>query len=329
MIADIRKARRFLPLLGGLASVLLRHMGFMGFFFLVPLGLTALLSGFRGALAACFAALILESAFAAAVFWGEGGGAAEILPGLLYAALVMGVFVWIMSPPGAVRTARRFMAGAAAVTALFLFMAGGLFYGGEFRAMFRPQAEFLSSLYAASSEGDAVRRSVMEEFFTADHILDILDMLVKRGGALGSSMILFFVSRRLSFFAARVAGSGFRSETLPGFHAPPETIWILSFSLLGILFFRMVSFGIGETAAWNAMVLSAIVFFAQGGGIVLWFLSRKSFSPVLRVLVYIGFLFVLLSPVINAFAMGLLVLLGIAENWAPLRASEGDRHLLR
>ncbi|MDR1419193.1 MAG: hypothetical protein LBI86_02345 [Treponema sp.] len=89
-----------------------------------------------------------------------------------------------------------------------------------------------------------------------------------RGGALASSVLLFFVSRRLSFFTVRLvrrsppASGIFRAESLANFHAPAETIWALSFSLLGAPLFRLLSFGPGETLAWNVLTLSALVFLA-------------------------------------------------------------------
>ncbi|MDR2370317.1 MAG: hypothetical protein LBD71_02455, partial [Treponema sp.] len=106
------------------------------------------------------------------------------------------------------------------------------------------------------------------------------------------------------------------------FHAPAETIWALSFSLLGVLLFRLCAFVPGETAAWNTLILSALVFLAQGGGIFFWVLSRKTRSPFFRLLINFAVIAVVFSPVVNAFVLGLLVLLGIAENWLPLRAEK-------
>ncbi|MDR0602079.1 MAG: hypothetical protein LBG42_06815 [Treponema sp.] len=331
-----------------LVSVLLRHMGFLGIFFLVPLGFAALFANGRTALGAAAAVFVLEGVLAAAgvVFGREN--AAGMFSGAVYTALVMGIFIWIMTP-GPVRIVRRLALGAAVITGFFLFIMFGASRGYDgFSALFRPQAELIASLYTAEPAGEfpegagefpkdagAYTESAAGHFppgynFTAERILGILRLFVLRGGALASSVLLLFISRRLSFFVARLArhrapSEGvLRAESLVNFHAPPEAIWVLSFSLLGILLFRLLSFGPGETMAWNALSLSALVFLAQGGGIFFWFLAGKTRSPFMRILINVAIILVILSPGINAFALGLLVLLGIAENWAPLRAPGGS-----
>jgi hypothetical protein len=309
-------------------SFLLRRLGFLGVFFLVPLGFAVLYANAGTALGAAAAVLVLEGVLAAAALAFGQGSAGELFSGAVYTALVMGSFIWIMSP-GPVRVARRIAAASAAVTAFFLFIMFVLPGRGNdgFSVFFRSQAELLSSLYTGSAGGDAVRRSFLERYFTAERILDLLRLLVMRGGALASSMLLFFASRRLSFFVLRLirrlppSGRAPGAESLVNFHAPGEMIWVLSFSLLGAPLFRLLSFGPGEILAWNALTLSALVFLAQGCGILFWFLAGKVRSPFARILVNVALAAVILSPGINAFALALLALLGVAENWAPLRAS--------
>jgi hypothetical protein len=62
------------------------------------------------------------------------------------------------------------------------------------------------------------------------------------------------------------------------------------------------------------------MYLAQGGGIVRHFLTRRLVSPGLRLLLNVAIILVVLSPGINVALLGGLILLGIAEHWAPLRA---------
>jgi uncharacterized protein YybS (DUF2232 family) len=107
--------------------------------------------------------------------------------------------------------------------------------------------------------------------------------------------------------------------SLRTFHVPPRLIWVFSLSLGGILLFRVLGLSLPETAAWNCLVLCALMYLAQGLGIVRFFLSRRSHAPGRRLFLTIGIILVVISPGINTIALGLLLLLGIAEQWAPLR----------
>jgi hypothetical protein len=75
-----------------------------------------------------------------------------------------------------------------------------------------------------------------------------------------------------------------------------------------------------EIGAWNILTLCAILYLAQGAGILLYFLGRLAMPPFLRFLTHFLIILVLFSPKINVFALGALAFLGIAENWVPFRA---------
>jgi hypothetical protein len=67
-----------------------------------------------------------------------------------------------------------------------------------------------------------------------------------------------------------------------------------------------------------------MLFLAQGGGIVLFALNRRALPPVMRFFLNLLILVLIFSPGVNAFVLGGLVLLGIAENWVPFRAPKPD-----
>jgi hypothetical protein len=67
------------------------------------------------------------------------------------------------------------------------------------------------------------------------------------------------------------------------------------------------------------------MFLAQGGGIVLFNLARRPMPALIRLLCALAVVFVVFSPGLNVFAIGVLVLLGIAETWLNLRKKSEER----
>jgi hypothetical protein len=95
---------------------------------------------------------------------------------------------------------------------------------------------------------------------------------------------------------------------------------VFSAGLALVLLSRIFKTAVIETAAWNILVICAMIYLAQGAGIVFFILARRKIPPVSRFLVNLLAVVIFLSPGINAFALAVLILLGIAENWLPLRA---------
>jgi hypothetical protein len=151
-------------------------------------------------------------------------------------------------------------------------------------------------------------------------ILAFIKTVSLRGGAVVSCLFLFFISRQI---AAAVAFL-FRRERVPGnlenFHVPHTVIWIISLSLLGVLAGTVLRLVWLEIAAWNVLLVSAFFYLAQGAGILMFFLSRRAISAGMRFLINLFTVIVIFSPGINVVFLAVLILLGIAENWAPLRA---------
>jgi hypothetical protein len=317
----------WLPALAGAAvSAFLNRSGFAGFLFLLPLGVVAYCNNIKTAWFAAGVSLLANALTCFVV----GRFQRLLSPGadMLYLTVVIAAFMWIASPPKQgpaflrMPVAYRVVLGSAAtslVLALILFTAQE---DQSMRFLFRSQAEHLAALYAGASGADEVQRSLMEHYVTADAILDMFRAVALRGGMAASCAALFAVSRQLSLVAAALFQRKRPKGLLASFHVRPECIWALSLSLLGIV--AGVNFDLAplEIAGWNILVLCAILYLAQGGSIAAFFLARLPAGT--RFVLNMGILILLLTPGINAVFMGILILLGIAENWAPFRASKSS-----
>jgi hypothetical protein len=304
----------------------------LSFFFLVPLGFAAAGYNGRTAVLAAFTAILGNIVFVLNLFlfWGQGG--LELLGDLGFFSLVTVIFTWIVSPPGAVSRvlripgAYRLLAGSVLVFLAFLL----LVLTGEGRAGFQgllhAQAEALSSFYIAASSPDAAERSLLERHLTPEALVEAFRFIALRGGGLLSSALIFFVSRQMGRFLARVIRRREAGGSVLQFRTEPGLIWVLSGALALILLFRLAGAGRGsggaalEIVLWNILVLCAILYLAQGWGILAFFLARAPVPPLVRLLLTALFVALLMRPGINAVILGLIVLLGIAENWVPFRA---------
>jgi hypothetical protein len=209
------------------------------------------------------------------------------------------LFTWIHAPLVLKRLpyAYRLALGGIAGTAVFMPFIARLGQNGEFRAYLETIAEGLP--------------------VNAADLVDGMVFMGMRGGVLFSCMILFALSRQfagiLMYFLRRAP----RGEGLAAFKTGAFLIYVLSLSLGAVLAGRIVRLEPLEIAGWNVLVLCAILYLAQGGGIAAYLLARL--PPFLRIAANIALVLVLLSPRVNAAALMALVLLGIAENWVPLR----------
>jgi len=310
-------------------SVMLMRAGFLTFFFLVPLGVCAVVFGPAAAwLGAIFA--VLGNGVWLMGFSLRHGELMNVGIDMLYFTVLTMGFTWIMAgnalfpsmPP--VRTVFRFTVASAAGALVFLFMLFSLGNDEGFSAAFHSQIEAIASAYIASSGADAAQQAFLEQLLTPDRIIDVFLMIILRGGALFSAFVLFFFNRQAAFIIARLfrRQGGSSVNGLPAFHVPRRTIGVLSLCLPVILLCRIASLELVEIAAWNFLIICAIMFFAQGGGIVLFFLARRPMSVFMRLLCGVALVCVIFSPGINVLAVGILVLLGIAENWLPLRVTK-------
>jgi hypothetical protein len=290
--------------------------GFWSFLFLIPLGFAAGVFGPASAWLSWAAASVLNICVTSVIFRGAGF-LPRILNNLYFIAMSAG-FTWIMAGK-TVRTAYRFIIASAAGTLVFLFIlySDG---GSAFREIILHQAETLSSAYISASGPDVVRRSLLEQTLRPENLLSVITQAILRGGALVSCLSLFVFSRQTALAFAWLLNRREQASGLSGFHAPPGAIWALSLSLGAVLIFRRAGLAFPEIAAWNFLVICGIIFLAQGAGIALHTLKRR--PPAARFFGNILIVILIISPGINVLSVGILILLGIAENWLPLRAAD-------
>jgi hypothetical protein len=330
-MSPIDKATLIPALVCAVLCVILMRTGFLSLFFLVPLGLCAVVYGPISAWLGFVIAMLGNGTLLAVLSLRYGTGLAGAgMDTLYFSALSLG-FTWIMAgspspliPP--VRTVFRFIAASLIGALAFWGMLFSLSGNEGFSALIRSQIEAISSSYIAASGGDAVQQAFLERLFTPDRIIKTFSMIVFRGGAVFSAFFLFFFSRQGAFILSRLflrrTQTGLKRSAgvdLIGFYAPRKTIWVLSLCLPVILLCRISSLERIETAVWNILVICAIMFLAQGGGIVLFNIARRPMPAFMRLFCALAFVFVIFSPGINVMAMGFLVLLGIAETWLNLR----------
>jgi hypothetical protein len=323
-LARTGKAAMVPALVCAIICVVLMRVGFLSFFFLVPLGICAVVFGSVSAWIASVFAVLGNGVWLAVYSLRFGGSGIGLLDVLVFSVMVLG-FTWIMAgnpaafPP--VRTVFRFIAASAAVALAFLAVIFSLGSDEGFSALLRSQIEELSSAYIASSGVSADRQAFMERQLNPDRVFELFSLLILRGGAVVSAVFLFFFSRQTAFLLSRLfrRRTGGMGSDLIGFFAPRRAIWVLTLCLPVILLCRMPSLRVIEIAAWNLLVICAIMFLAQGVGIILFNLARRPMPVIMRLLCGIACVFILFSPGLNVLAAGILVLVGIAENWFPMR----------
>jgi hypothetical protein len=320
------KAAMVPALVCAVICVVLIRAGFLSFFFLVPLGICAVVYGSFSAWVASVFAILGNGVWLVARVLRFGGSGIGLLDVFVFSIMVLG-FTWIMAGNPAIqgvpplRTLFRFIAASTAVALTFLAVIFSLGSDEGFSVLFRSQIEAISSAYIAGYGVDADQQAFLERQLNADRIIELFSLIILRGGALVSAVFLFFFSRQTAFLIARLfrhRAGGIGSDLI-GFFAPRKAIWVLSLSLPLILLCRMPSLKVIEIAAWNLLVVCVIMFLAQGGGIILCNLARRPMPVIMRLLCGIVCVFILFSPGLNVLALGILVLVGIAENWFPMR----------
>jgi hypothetical protein len=335
-------------LICGVLSVILMRVGFLSFFFLVPLGVCMAAYGPAVVWLSFLFALLGNAIWSLGFSLHYGTGLMGAGTDILYFTVMSLGFSWIMAgspapfitpptrsptrsptwPP--VRTLFRFIAASIAAALVFLSMVFSLGGDENFSTLIRSQLEAISSSYIASSGTDAAQQAFLERLLTPDRIIEVFSMIILRGGALVSAFFLFFINRQAAFAFARLFRRqgrrqwGNTTHDLIGFFAPRKVIWVLSLCLPVILLCRVINLKTVEIAAWNLLVICVIIFLAQGGGIVLFYFTHRFRSMMMRLLCSLLLIGVVFSPGINVLAVVVLILLGIAENWLPLRVEKQE-----
>jgi hypothetical protein len=300
--------------------------GILRFFFLAPLGFAALGYNARTGWTALFLAAAGNSLISLAGFMVSVLPLFELGWEFLFFTVTASAFLWILVPPGGKSRFSRLpgtarFAAASSVCALLVL--GVLFNVLEDEAFYgyvNTQLEMIKSLYL-SSGADVVQNALLESL-SVDFIVGTVKTMLERGGALASCMFLFFMNRQISLGLARIFRGKKRGAGMRAFHVPTFLIWVLSSSLLLVLLCRVQGLEILEIPAWNILTFCGILYFAQGLGIIQYILAGPSVPPSRRILISIVLILLLFIFGINAIILGLVMLLGVAENWVSLRRPE-------
>ncbi|MDR1902252.1 MAG: hypothetical protein LBQ88_08250 [Treponema sp.] len=316
----------FLPcVINGILCTVFLRTGLLALFFLVPLSFIAYNYNTKTLWAAVLAG-IFGNSIASLVFNLFMGGSAETAVwDFFFFTLMTVLYAWILVPPykidgiwalgGTVRLIAASVAGAG-------FFLGTLFLLREDSSFFiylKNQAELVRSYYIASAGSDVVQQSLLEEYLRPDKIISIMKDMILRGGGIVFCVLFFFVSRQLGLFITSVFRHRRPGKSLADFHTPFGLIWVLSVSLLVVVIVSIFKFSILEIAGWNVLSVCIILYLAQGWGIMLHLFTRGRLSPFIRMFLHVLFIFLIISPGLNAVLLGALTLLGIAENWASFR----------
>ncbi|GHV70209.1 hypothetical protein AGMMS49928_17110 [Spirochaetia bacterium] len=306
-----------------LVCVVLLRTGLLTIFLLVPLGFAAYGYNVKTAWAAVFGAALLNFFFA--LFFTLLG--AKLLPDAFFFALILVIFGWIVAPPEMpLKIAGRWRLVIGSVAGILVLLLVINSAGGKegFYAAFQLQAEALSAIYQNAAGANVVQRSLLEEYFSPESLIKYFQFIIIRGGGLVSFVMVFFVSRQISLLFTRIIRHRVNEPVFLRFRVEPFLIWVLSFSLLLILGARAVKIEAVEIILWNVLVLCVMLYLAQGWGILTYFLARPGVPPFLRLLVNVSLIVLFFRTGINAVVLGLITLLGIAENWVPFRVPKSN-----
>lgn len=298
--------------------VFFMRSGLLAFFFLVPLGFMAY--GYNPVSAwLCTLAAILGNGFCLALFSPQTVATFPwwdciyfTVLAILFSAMASPVAHWAR-----IREAYRFVIVSGLGAVLFL-----LFINIEtsgFNEVITTQAELLQELILTQAGTDVVQLSMLEQYLTPETLINLLDFVGLRGGALVSCFLIFLVSRQFSLVFTRLILHKMRGNLIH-FHVDSPLIWVLSASLLVALVGSFFAFIPLEIAGWNLLVACALLYLAQGVGIFFHFMTLRALPFFLRITVYVFIVFLSLSPGLNMLVLAALLLLGIAENWVPFRA---------
>ena len=330
MPLDILKGKAVPAIVGAGLSLFFIKSGLLFLFFLVPFGVLAYKYGrditWKGLLLAILGNAVISIMEASA----KSVPLASSMWDFFYFVIMASIFVWIIAPPD------MFVPKLSGVARLITgSLAGALFLSILlFRIMASPGfLDFLDSWigFLASSNRSNVARFALFDAMTAEDFLLFMKAIIVRGGSLITCVFMFFICRQVSVILANInfgskTGAGGTKKInssavniLSGFHVIPELIWILSLSLLLVVLTRILRLEVPEIILWNILILCFMLYLAQGLGVLQFFLTKPSTPHSLRFFLVILMVVLMFSPFINALLFGGFFLLGIVENWIPMR----------
>jgi hypothetical protein len=301
--------------------------GFLAFFFLAPLGFVAYRFDYKSAWTAFFFAVLGNLVLALGARSSRGVSLMDTLWDIVYYGIMAFIFTGIVAPPPALserfRGAVRFFCGSC----LGAFLLALFFLQTSSSPVFLEYINYLLDVIFQinpPSSSDVVNNAMLGSL-SAEVILEAVKTVMLRGGSLVSCILLFAVCRQTGFLLARLslrkaAAASPERSSLASFRVDPMVIWAFSISLFLVVVTGITRLEILEIILWNILVLCVILYFTQGLGILQFFLSRFALSPFPKVFFLVVLVVVLFSPFLNVLLLGGLFLLGVAENWVPLRA---------
>jgi len=289
-------------------SLIFMKTGLLAFFFLVPLGYAILVSGsvwitFFAASGANIIVSVIMNTFS--------NGNKSLWLDILYFTIILLLFTWVMGGRN-IRAAYRFTIASLAGAAAFLFFIMYNKNDNSFNIILNETAEVFASLFSASANG-----ANLEQAFTREKIVELIESVSLRGGAVFSMFAVFFLNRQVTISSVLLINKKRVGRSINQYYAPPFTIWVLSGALAAVLLTSIFRIKMLEIISWNILIVCAILFLAQGAGIVAHILSKRTL--MVRIAVSILVFFLIISP-LSAVVIALLLLLGIAETWLPMRA---------
>jgi len=307
--------------------ILFMKTGFLSFFFLAPLGYAVIVTGsflyvFAAAASVNLFISVLTHQFA-------GNNSSLFLENFYFTAIIL-LFTLIIGwnrryvnnvqKPFLsynIRTAFRFIIASVIGAVVFLIFIMSNRSNNEFSTLLNEMAKIVSSMFDSYNYTDKTGQLI----FSPERVTEMIKSISFRGGAFISILTVFFINYQLTLIALRLIAKN-TNEFDAGvmrFFAPRDTFWYFIGALVTALLTSVFSFEVVNILAWNVLVICAVLFLAQGIGIVLFQLAIR--KPFFRMAAGLLILIVLISP-LNAILLIGLLLLGIAETWLPFRAKK-------
>ncbi len=314
-------------LIGAVASVGFARSGFLSPFFLVPIAFAALRFGSRTAALTALAASAANASFSAASAFAHPSAMNGFLADALYFAVVSLAFCWAAARDGwnggsrRVRLAYRIIAAAVLATVATIPVILLAKHDEGLVALIRRQAEAFVAAYTDAAGADVVQRSLIERSLNPEAIIQAMSSVYVRGAAVTGHAVFFFVSWRVAFMFASIGNpSLMKRGAFARFRLEAFVVWPLIAAFAIVLAALVLKIVPVEIFGWNLLSLVLLLYLAQGYGIIQYHLAGPGVPRSIGFLVTLVVALALLRPGINAFVAGGIAVLGIAENWLPLRA---------
>lgn len=319
MVSRTRFIQVLYPVVTAVVMIILVRSGVFAPLFLIPLGLLARRTNKKTAIVSTALMVILNAGFSLVVSRFDGASLEIYLADTLYVSVLAVVFLVFLipgivnSPFHSIRATYRIIFASLIGTLCVLPALQITLNDSSFTTLINQQADAVASMLRESLSSDVVQQSLIEQGVNAQAILDVMKSVALRGGLLVTHVLFLGAS------AAIIRMYSPNQWSVARFHVDFQLIWILSGMLLAILAGYMFNLQGIEILGWNGALVTLLLYFLQGMGIVWYGFEHPRISRGTRFLLRTLLLFILISPGINAIILAGITLLGIAENWVSFR----------